>query len=574
MSADFQPPSRSVEDLVQVPMLGDPAETITAMRSSVRKWDAYWGERFPDPEDPAPAAQEAAQIRRMLRGFLAPKLDELASSGGDHLSIYLNLMIPFDTRGGLRDFMLHFFQLAEDGQGGLIYEERGKFERDVYVLYDLYRVKKTLEVVGTLREARKIPERIFSSIFQEAEIAEILDSIESVLGLMFSQCLPEQHLRDLLPKLSPRFIKSHSLLDRRENEILYTFPHVLEKYVYRRFFFLIYFKDGLKARVDGGERDFRYSFVKFQVIKHEFLVHWLSGPLRNDPRKYKIYQRYLVQGKTLLEWISEEPAKEQQILTNMSAETLNGMASQVNDALPEEMKIGAVPESKDFGFYHQLKENLASAVDMVRAPIETLRKIVEDEGPPPPDEEEEGPTLPPAKPVAAPPAAQVEPHWEVTLLKKSQVPKPFLADSIADFAPRTNQVKAKLGSDWKGFSSYVSDLLEKTPEIATIRRRTPKHEWTMPYRLRWIASDVQKEYLLVLGAEVKARPRGMGFQSDEAYNFVPYFVFATNVEDEDYGDSSGERMAAGVPMKEFLPAHPAVPRKVVELLGVLRENEK
>lgn len=564
---------------MQVPLLNNPAETITAMRNSVREWDQYWGELYPDPENPDPAAQEATQIRRMLRGFLAPRLDELATGGDENLGIFLNLMIPFDTRGGLRDFLLHFFQLAENDQGKLVYEERGRFERDVYVLYDLYRVKKTLEVVSTLRAARQDPERMFPSIFAEAQIAEYLDGIEAVLGLMFNQCLPEEHLRDLLPRLSPTFLKSHALLNRRENDIVYTLPHVLEKYVYRRFFFLIYFKDGLKARVDGGEKDFRFNFLNFQVLKHEFLVHWLTGPLRNDTRKYKIYQRYLVQGKSLLEWISEDPEKERQLLNGMSAHSLNDMASQVNEALPEEMKIGELPESKDFGFYRQLKENLTSAVDMVRAPIETLRKIVEDEGPPPPEEEEQKPTLPADLPAAPPPKAdsapQAEaPHWEVTLLKKNQVPKPFLADSTVEFNTRANVVKARLGSEWKAFSSYVSQLLENTPEMATIRRRTPKHEWSMPYRLRWVAPDEQKEYLLVLGAEVKARPRGMGFQKEEAYNFLPYYVFATNVEDEDYGTPAGERMSAGMPMKEYAPSHPAVSRKVVELLEVIKEQQK
>jgi hypothetical protein len=113
-------------------------------------------------------------------------------------------------------------------------------------------------------------------------------------------------------------------------------------------------------------------------------------------------------------------------------------------------------------------------------------------------------------------------------------------------------------------------LLEKTPEISTVRRRTPKHEWVMPYRLRWIDEEGNRDYLLILGAEVKAKPRGMGFQKEEAYNFTPYFVFGAEKEDEDFGTELGVRAAAGHNFKEFDGQHPAVSKKVMELIEVLK----
>jgi hypothetical protein len=73
---------------------------------------------------------------------------------------------------------------------------------------------------------------------------------------------------------------------------------------------------------------------------------------------------------------------------------------------------------------------------------------------------------------------------------------------------------------------------------------------------------------------VKARARGMGYQAKEAYNFTPYYVFATNVEDEEYGSPTGERMVAGVALKEYPPSHPAVPRKAMELLNIIRDHDK
>jgi hypothetical protein len=550
---------------VQVPILADPAQTLARMREDLRGWDTYWARKQEESERgdgaEAPAAQEALQLRRMLRGFLAPRLDELEASPIAHRGLLLNLMVPFDTRGGLRDFILHFFQIGEGADDNLAYEERDPFERDVYVLYDLYRVKKTLEVAATLQAARQSEERRFPSIFSEAQIAEILTAMPPVLELMFAQCLPEKHRREILPKLSPAFLKSHSLLERRETELLYTYPHVLRKYDYRRFFFLIYFKNGLKARLGSEEKEFRYNFLHFQVLKHEFLVHWLTGPLRNDPRKYEVYSKYMVQGKSLLTWISEDEERELPLLNAMASHTLNDMASQVNEVVPEELKVGVVPESRDFGFYHQLKQNLVDAVEMVRTPIENLRRIVEKEGPP---QQEPEPEPPPPADVPA------EPRWEVTLLKKNQVLRPFFMETMAGFNTQLGAVRARLGADWPDFAKYVSTLLQNTPEMATIRRRTPKHEWSMPYRIRRVSPGEKREYLLVLGAEVKARQRGMGYQTEEAYNFTPYFVFAADVADEDFGGSTGERVASGRTLQEYPPTSPAVVAKVLELLEIVK----
>ncbi len=145
-------------------------------------------------------------------------------------------------------------------------------------------------------------------------------------------------------------------------------------------------------------------------------------------------------------------------------------------------------------------------------------------------------------------------------------------NSLAGYQSQLTALRVKMGSGFRDFSGYVSKLLEDTPEMTSIRRRTPKHEWVMPYRMRWIDEEGNRDYLLILGAEVKARPRGMGYQAEEAYNFRPYFIFCAEKEDEDFGTEVGERAAAGHTFKEFDGQHPAVSKKVMELIEVLKAN--
>lgn len=565
--------------VIEVVSIADPVETIATMRKSIRHWDEYWEERQEAEDNPqSEIAQEAGAIRGLLKSLITPRLDKLEANKSPHLGLFLNLIVPFDSAGGLRDFILHFFQLEEGKDNHLVYKSRDSYERDVYVLYDLYRVKKTMDVVHILQDTMTKDERIFPSIFSSEEILHILDNLTQVLKLLYTQCLPEKYLRELLPQLSPQHLRGKSLLERRENHILYTFPHVLQKYDYRRFFFLVFFKNGLRARLADGERDFRYNFLNFQVLKHEFMVHWLTGPLRNDPRKYKIYQQYVLHGKSLLQLIVDDPDQEAEILKMMPTHALNDMASQVNEAVPEELKVGVVPESRNFGFYHELKEQLGHAVDMVRAPIETLRKIVkEDKEPPPPKE--------PASPLGAPPpepepepepaaAGEIEAHWEISLLKKNQLNKHFLQDSMAGFQALISSQRSRFGGYWNDFSSFATKLLENSPEIRTVRRRTPKHEWSMSYRCRHVTADKTEEYLMVIGVEVRSKPRGMGYQSKESYNFFPYLVFATDVKNEAFGEPGEERTMAGRTVNEYSTKQGAVRDMAMELLAEVKKHEK
>ena len=560
--------SQIPDGTITVDVVGDPQSTLKKHQETVRQLDSYWAGRqqtlVASVGEEAPETQEIVALRKMLRGLVAPRLEEV-SKKTEHLGIYLNLLVPFDSAGGLNDFLLHFFQL-EEKNGEVVYQVRDRFERDVYVLYDVYRVKKTREVINALRAARKDDARRFPSIFTEAQIMETLNSLDAVLDLLFSQCLPAQRRKEILPQLTPRFIQGESLLKRRDNNITYAYPHVLDKYNYRRFFFLVYFKDGLRAKVSATEeKEYRYNFLDFQVIKHEFLVHWLSGPLREDPRKYEVYKKYMMHGKTLLQLVVEKPEDEASLLQQMPAHTLNDMASQVNEELPDEMKIGAVPGSENFGLFHKLKKSLESAVEMVRAPIEVLRKKVTEQPEVPWEHATDEPQVE-EEPKVEPP------RWEIHLLKKTQIQSPFLLDSIATFQAQLNAQKVKMGPKWNGFAKYTADILDKTPEMRTIRRRTPKHEWTLPYNVRYVVpGEETREYLFVLGAEAKAKGRGMGYNAKEQYSFSPYFVFATDTPEDGFGEPVGDRpIAGGKQLKEYDFKVSPVMNKALEIFEVLK----
>jgi hypothetical protein len=411
-------------------------------------------------------------------------------------------------------------------------------------------------VVGRLREALDDPAKAFPSSFSPPEQRALLDELEAVLRLLFTQCLPPEHREELLERLSHQMLERRAVLERREAGLLYAYPHVLRKYDYRRFFFLIYFKQGLKARVGTEDRSFRYDFVRFQILKQEYLVHWLTATLKHSPHKYREYQRYMVRGRSLLEWIVDAPDRESELLRELPTPQFNGLLSAINTNVAPEHQLAIVPESEKFSLYHELKEHLQLAVSYVRAPIEQLRRLVEQDAAPAPHSKPEARAAPPAEaPPKPPPAA---PRWEMRLLNREQAPMPFLSNTITAYPTLLGAQKMQLGAAYAGLAAYISETLENSPEASTVRRRTPKHEWTLPYLFREVRPEGARTHLLVLGAEVRAKMRGMGYQAKEAYQFTPYLVFGTDTPEAAWGTPVGERHVAGKTMQEFACSDPVV----------------
>jgi hypothetical protein len=571
------------------PTLGETAADVTPieavdvllaeLRAEIAKWDAYWGALTQGGGGAAPAMDEAGQVVNFLRSYLAPRIDQVSQGAPEERLTSLKLMVPFDTAGGLRDFLLHFFQVAPRADSDtLVFEERDSFERDVFLLYDLYRVKKALEVVSILQAARQDPAQRFPSMLDEATIGSVLASLSDVLGVLYSQCLPEETVRTLVPQLSPEMLSGAAVLQRRESGLLYTYPQVLQRYQYRNFFFLLFFKNGFKGRIAGQEREFRFNYTRFQILRYEFLLHWLTATLKHDPRKYEQYQNYRLRGKTLLEYLAVAPERELEHLRALPGTVFHELTSRVNDSVPAELRVGPVPHSESFGFYYDLKRQLNQAVEYVRAPIEDLRKLVQSQPPParpaaavpaaPPPAQPAAPPATPAAAGAAPPA-----RWGISPLAKDAVPAPFFLQGSGSHRGQHALFKTKLARDYLPFAQFVTALLEATPDAEMVRRYTPRQEWALPFLMRRTLHDAQREYLLILGAEVTAKAKGMRVSAKESYDFAPYFVFCAEKDPEgEFGKPIGEREVAAQKFHEHSFNAPGVVRTVMDMIDGVRSH--
>lgn len=545
----------------------NPANLIQKLTAELTRQDGYWGSQeklYAETQGAGSAARwEAGQIRRLLDSLIKPKLTQISALSPQMQSNLLNLMVPFDAEGGIRGFLLHFFQIVEDPQGNLVFQERDSFEREVYILYDLYKVKKTMEVIQVLQKAIRDPAKRFPSVYSPEEQEAILTQLNQVMNLLFTQCLPPHHRHDLISNLSPAYLTRESVENRRKAGLVYSYPHVLNKYDYRRFFFLIYFKEGFKAKMGEQEREFRFNFLKFQALKKEYLLNWMTQGLKNHPNKFKMYSKIVMRGKTLLAQIVDDPSRETALLQELPTPVFNDLVSQVNEQVAPDQKLDVEPESENFGPYKKLREQLTQAVAVAKSTLSTLKGMVES---PPPEPVSYTPEPAPVLP------ADGKPVWQITLMNHQQIANPFFHNTLATYNTQLNLLRARMGDQYKPFAQYVSDRLESTPESVSVRRRTPKHEWTLPYHLRKISSKGTEDYLLVLGAEAKAKPKGMGYASKETYAFTPFFVLGATKPEEGFGDPVGERSAKGMSFQEYSFQQPAVIKTALELIQIIQEK--
>ena len=246
------------------------------------------------------------------------------------------------------------------------------------------------------------------------------------------------------------------------------------------------------------------------------------------------------------------------------------------------LSAGPVPQSEAFGFYYDLKRQLNQAVAYVRAPIEELRAFVKEKKPlPPRPAPGAAPAagMPKAAPAgksavaaSAPPAgARGKSAWGVATINVDSVPDPFFTTPPGQFKMQLNVLKTKLGKDYAAFAEFVTAVLQGTPDAEKLMRFAPRREWAVPFLLRRTLHNASREYLLILGAEVTAKVKGMRVSAKEEHDFQPYFIFAAQKDPEgDFGAPMRERQANGLAFQEYSFTSAGVLQTVRAMVDALR----
>ncbi|MBF0287765.1 MAG: hypothetical protein HQM14_08095 [SAR324 cluster bacterium] len=562
--------NKSVTSLIKTNAIKDPDQYLQDRIHEVEQWKEYWKEKQEeyfekDFDTNAPSVIEASEIRRFLNQFLRKKLDDIKKSDADSRQQTLRLMLPFNTEAGITEFLLHFFQL-EKADGTLNYIERDSFEKEVHILYDIYKIKKTIECIDVMRRTIGNPEKQFRSRFPEEEKKVALDQLREVMKVLFKFTIAPDKQKDLYQSISMDLISPESILERREKNFFYCYPHVIEKYDYRNLFFLIYFREGLSAKIGKEQKKFEYNYTNFEVLKQEFLSDWLEKRLKNNPEKQKIYETYEIDNRTIADWLEEDPSQEIPLLKKLPLNKFNNLIAQVDENVDDDLKAEMSSMSEKHGEMAEFRTETKKAAKMAKSPLNKLKSFLgfgkkEEELP-----MEEAPTN-------TTPEPEPEPEWKITSLNIKQAPYYYLCQSASKYKGKLAMVRTKMGGEFENLNKLVAKLMKAFGESGVVRRRTPKHDWTVPYLMKYVVGDTSTDYLFILGGEAKVKSKGMGYSTGDEYAYTPYVVFATAEPDEQYGAIEGERPVRSRTFNEYSITNEAVRNKVVEFMQLIQEKE-
>jgi len=151
-----------------------------------------------------------------------------------------------------------------------------------------------------------------------------------------------------------------------------------------------------------------------------------------------------------------------------------------------------------------------------------------------------------------------------------------LTKNIADFSKQMNILRGKLGPEgYKNLARDVTKILSSISETSLIQRRTPKHEWILPYLIKETKKGQVIEYFCLIGAEVKAKQLGMGYQKgglQSNYQFTPIFIYGTNDSEGDYGAKVDQRNVRGQLLNEYSSQNEHVVEQFLKFFEMIKEK--
>lgn len=569
---------RSIVQLMRPEELADLEKHVRELQAELERWQAHWQQRKQTyaAAGKKAAAREATQALDFLEQFVRYRLDWILELQEEEQQEALKFFIPFCTDGGMETFLSHFFQF-ERIKGQLEFVARDDFLREAHILYDLYKIRKTIETIDVIQQTvHKVGHR-FPSRYTEPEKEDILVSLRKILEMLMRNTLQPEYQKQVYQQLNPKMIGGRQLLERREQGILYCYPHVVQKYNYRNLIFLLYFREGMETRSKGETVQLHYNYLEFEILKQEFLAHWLQQKLEKNPSKEAVYATYEVDGETIAKRIQQNPQQELPLLKQLPTPIFNDIVARVNIQVDPALRSGTSDESEKYGEMGEFRKAVNKSQQFTRVPLETLRDVAQKN---PAALESLDPEVPLVAPTPQPAAggripADFEEPFQLHLLTSEELSFCFLTDQDNKYNGRLNLYKNYLEpQELERLQQVVNLVLHKYTETPSVQiRRYPKHDWVIPYLVRENRRGELFESLLILGGEASVKPKGMLYSVGDEYQFKPYFVFGSFKEEKDFGNVLGERQVRGQVCLEYDVRNEEARRQALRLVELVWQQE-
>ncbi|MBF0350846.1 MAG: hypothetical protein HQM11_07420 [SAR324 cluster bacterium] len=303
-------------------------------------------------------------LRHAFRFYILPLLEQLKKTSEVSQQKFFRYHGAFVSEKSFHQFMRHLYAVECDREGDWFFINRDPYEQDIYVLYDLYKVKKTIESVDALQT--EIESGVsFPSEFQKERQISILKGFRGALMMAIRQSIKPEYHNLIYKNISPDYLKSEQLEHRRQLKLVYARPETVDVNPYRSIFLNLMFRQQIRTRVRNRNLNIHYSLVHFEQLKQEYLHHWVKR-LDRHPEKQKIYQNLYFQGKTFSEWVLEDPEKEDQLLNQLPLETFNDTVAQLQQKVEPEKRSPVESLSEKSSVFKELNNNFQNFLNNLK----------------------------------------------------------------------------------------------------------------------------------------------------------------------------------------------------------------
>ncbi|MCP4297708.1 MAG: hypothetical protein GY786_19080 [Proteobacteria bacterium] len=507
-----------------------PAELLSKLKMNIDSWsDAV--ERFIEVakvhnEYDEKQQKEIENLSRFLEGPLRKRLTAVFEGKSELKDRYTNFLEPFYTEDGLRNFIEHHFSVTFNrSENQLIYREKERYEKEVGILFLLFKVKKTIESINTLQKTIDSGE-VFPCSFSSEKQLEHLKILKEILKLFFIKFIKKEHLKAIYSRLSEKQLDTRVMLKKREANISYVKDKILDGTEVRDLFVLLFYSLEMRTTKNKKDVNIKFNYLDFELIKNEFLIDWMQRKLKGNKNKEKIYNKYKIEGKTISELVKKNPKKEPEILQKIPLEVFNDIAEKVNELVEEKDKAPISTSSKNHGEIAKIDSMFNRAKKLASVSFDKIKKMITDK----------------MRQKTAPQTNVSKPDYSLSTLTKHDIDFGFFDEDHSSYDHKLGHLKKKMGQEQHQlFQNELWDFFGKIETDQLVKRDEPVKEWTVPF----LIADGEKTCLLIIGAKISQAKSKGGLRSSN-YNFNPYFVYGFNTkEDETYGNLLNKRKVHG-----------------------------
>lgn len=304
----------ATEDVIEDSSSSSQLRQLEAALEFMREFDAFWKNRLDGIYEAKielndPVIVRINHLRQAVRFYLIPFLESALQAEPDAQQRIVK-HLPFLFSDKKRDqFFNHFYGVIKSKEKEWNFEERDIFKVDELVLYDLYKVKRTMNGITAMIKELSEMTYSFSSIFSKKKQVQILKGMNSAFFMAFKISVKPQYQVDLFRNINLKLIHEDQINKRRKAKIIYSRIKNPEASPFRRIFLHLLLRNQIKTKIKNRETLIEYSLVDLEQLIEEYFGYFVEDSVE-QVEYMQTYHLFHIGGNTFTNSIIESPNPE------------------------------------------------------------------------------------------------------------------------------------------------------------------------------------------------------------------------------------------------------------------------